>query len=277
MENIEFLYHYTSIETLALILNNQSICFNNLMNVDDIEEAESLDIRNFGKYVNVSCWTNDSRESIALWSLYTPAMHGVRIKMPIFPFKKYHYKAGEFAFKTDTESYINFDEIVSQDSGSITADQPKLIKVTYSDADSDLMPQVRVQGSHDDALKLIKGDIPAEGIGLKYSLEKLGKFKRTDWAFQKEWRYIITSSPMSLKDQMEKLSFELQQEYIKRLENPDTKPPYDKLFLELDDGIFEQTEIVIGPRATDAEVAIVHSLAKEYGINTIEKSTLRIR
>ena len=38
---MEFLYHYTSLETLALILKNKTVCFNNLLNVDDIEEAET--------------------------------------------------------------------------------------------------------------------------------------------------------------------------------------------------------------------------------------------
>ena len=36
------LYHYTSLETLALILKNKTLCFNNLLNVDDIEEAQNV-------------------------------------------------------------------------------------------------------------------------------------------------------------------------------------------------------------------------------------------
>ena len=38
---MEFLYHYTSLERLALILKNKTVCVNNLLNVDDIEEAET--------------------------------------------------------------------------------------------------------------------------------------------------------------------------------------------------------------------------------------------
>ena len=90
----DLLYHYTSFETLALILTNRTICFNSLQYVDDIEEAETEDMSNFGKYVYVSCWTDDSEESIALWNLYTPKMHGVRIGLPRFPFKKHKYMKG---------------------------------------------------------------------------------------------------------------------------------------------------------------------------------------
>ena len=35
MKMNEYLYHYTSIETLALILKNRTIKFNNLMNVNE--------------------------------------------------------------------------------------------------------------------------------------------------------------------------------------------------------------------------------------------------
>lgn len=70
------LYHYTSLETLALILKNKTLCFNNLRNVDDMEEAQSEDMGEFGKFVYISCWTADSEESIPLWNLYTPDMHG---------------------------------------------------------------------------------------------------------------------------------------------------------------------------------------------------------
>lgn len=83
----QVLYHYTSLDTLALILTNKSTCFNTLLNVDDIDEAETSDLGQFGKYVYVSCWTDEAAESIAMWQLYTPNMHGVRIQLPVYPFK----------------------------------------------------------------------------------------------------------------------------------------------------------------------------------------------
>lgn len=100
MDKPEYLYHYTSLETLALILENRTICFNSLLNVDDIEESETSDLKNFGKYVYVSCWTDEKDEMIPMWNLYTPDMHGVRIKLPAFPFEKHKYKAGEYNFRT---------------------------------------------------------------------------------------------------------------------------------------------------------------------------------
>ena len=54
----EWLYHYTSLESLALILQNRTIKFNSLQNVDDLEEAVTEDMGEFGKYIYASCWTD---------------------------------------------------------------------------------------------------------------------------------------------------------------------------------------------------------------------------
>lgn len=79
LEELRYLYHYTSIETLALILKNKTIRFSSLSRVDDVEEEATADYGNLGRFTFVSCWTNDLEESIPLWNLYTPNMTGVRI------------------------------------------------------------------------------------------------------------------------------------------------------------------------------------------------------
>ena len=45
---MKYLYHYTSLETVALILRNKTICFNNLLYVDVLGGAETEDM---GKFV----------------------------------------------------------------------------------------------------------------------------------------------------------------------------------------------------------------------------------
>ena len=77
-----YLYHYTSIENLALILKNKTIRFTRLDCVDDVEESSVYENTvPMGKYTFVSCWTESEEESIPLWNMYTPQMRGVRIKM----------------------------------------------------------------------------------------------------------------------------------------------------------------------------------------------------
>ena len=54
MDKIEYLYHYTSLESLALILKNRTIRLNPLDKMDDIQEQKTADIENIGKFVFVS-------------------------------------------------------------------------------------------------------------------------------------------------------------------------------------------------------------------------------
>ena len=74
------IYHYTSIETLALILQNKTLRFNNAKFVDDPNEAITKDYGSVQDYVFISCWSNESTESIPLWKIYGNNCHGVRLE-----------------------------------------------------------------------------------------------------------------------------------------------------------------------------------------------------
>lgn len=81
------IFHYTSVETLALILSSRKIRFSRLDGVDDALEAPIIDGIYFNKYFFVSCWTTQPIESIPQWHLYTDKMTGVRIELPSYPFE----------------------------------------------------------------------------------------------------------------------------------------------------------------------------------------------
>src|ERR1035437_2087423 len=85
----EFLYHYTSIESLAMILSTKKIKFNSLINVDDLIEGQCKEYQDIGQYYFVSSWTDLEEESLPFWNMYTPNMKGVRIKMPSDLFNEY--------------------------------------------------------------------------------------------------------------------------------------------------------------------------------------------
>ena len=278
---MKYLYHYTSLETLALILRNKTICFNNLLYVDDLDEAETEDMGKFGKFVYVSCWTEDSEESIPLWNLYTPNMHGVRIRMPEFPFKKYRFKKGEYFLSEDVDTYINLKKIYEENKASIVSTEPHLEKIEYTDSQDKLFPKIRTESCEDAVKKFLEAktmsDITQGNISISYSLKDIGRFKRTNWAFQKEWRYIISLSPMGLKEAYP-ASFEKHQEQIRRIEDTLSKPPYNQLFLEIDDKVLEEIEIVFGPKMSEAEKILAIALIKEYGPQAVyTESVLKIR
>lgn len=278
IEQPKILFHYTSLETLALILTNKTICFNTLLNVDDIEEAETSDLGLFGKFVYVSCWTDEIKESIALWQMYTPNMHGVRIQLPAFPFKKYHFKAGSYHFKNDTTSFINAERIYEDNKASIVSELPQLVPVTYTSDDNLVHPQIRYGATLDDCSSVLGKTIPGKhSSNIKYDLSKLGKYKNDVWRFQKEWRYLISMSPWGLQE-VKHATPQTYLELIRRLEDPETKPPYERFFLELSDEAISEMEIVFGPRMTEAEKILAKHLMRGCGLDgKWRDSTLKIR
>lgn len=275
----DLLYHYTSIETLALILKNRTICFNNLLSVDDLEEASTSDMGKFGKYINVSCWTEDSEESIPLWNLYTPNMKGVRIGLPKFPFKKYNFTSGQYYLKNDIVTYINLDWLHNSNCGSIVPDMPLLCKVEYSDDENKLFPKVRECNDIDGLINFINtGEVNGKNLAAEYSFKELGKYKRSNWKFQKEWRYIITSSPTPIKEQEDNPTIEMHREFFRRIEDREYPAPFDKIFLEIDDRYLDDMEVLIGPKVSEGEKIIVEVLLKQYCPNAvIKESKLKIR
>src|SRR5699024_5123762 len=114
-------------------------------------------------------------------------------------------------------------------------------------------------------------------IELSYSLKELGKFKHKNWNFQKEWRYLLTSIPMGLQESNPP-SFEKQQDFIRRIENENLAPPYQRIFLNLNKNAIKHLEVVFGPKISDEEKILVKALLKQFAPNTIYRdSSLRIK
>ena len=58
----DYLFHYTSVESLALILKNKTFRFSPLSALDDLLEEKVKDSQKFGNYVFVSSWTDNKKE-----------------------------------------------------------------------------------------------------------------------------------------------------------------------------------------------------------------------
>ncbi len=77
-----FLYHYTSVETLLLILKNKTIRFSRLDCLNDPLEGTHLKFKYLNENIYASSWTSEANESLPMWKIYSN-LKGVRIKMPI--------------------------------------------------------------------------------------------------------------------------------------------------------------------------------------------------
>lgn len=108
------LYHYTNLESLALILTNKTIRLSPICDMDDPQEARASDVADLGRFVFASSWTDDEGESIPMWNMYASLGAGVRIGLPPMPFKRYRLTAEEYARAMGVPS-----DHVSTDSGRI--------------------------------------------------------------------------------------------------------------------------------------------------------------
>jgi hypothetical protein len=249
------LYHYTSISNLALILNSRKIRFSSLDRVDDLLEGQTADMGMLGQYVFVSCWTDLAEESIPFWNMYTPNMTGVRIALPSCPFTKYPWigdPARGVEFGPGTTGWIPEQEIHGDGYLVFSMSGPE--RVEYTDNTTQIAPQVFREN----------GDVTSVGFG------RLGRYKRSEWRFQSEWRYRILASPVppppitSYNDPsyMDNFIAASKQWLINH-----RSLPFDNFLIQVSDEAFAQMQVVLGPKHTAGDRAIVEALLNTYNPN----------
>lgn len=267
MEIPKYLYHYTNIDSLALILKNKTIRLNSLDKMDDLQEQETADIKNLGQFIYVSSWTDDEKESIPMWNMYANIKAGVRIKMVANPFKRHKtlvtniLKAGYSIVgnpNAELDTFLPLEDMMDKNyfvaesySGEI------LKKVQYTMDVSLLYPPV----NHSDEQKI------------KIETGILGIYKNQHWKFQKEWRYRMTivSFVFGSPSEMEK-QFTLTANKIYRGMEKQVFPYYD---LQIDEEAYRQMEITLSPRITPGNRELIMNTILRYNPHiTVKDSCL---
>lgn len=251
-----YLYQYTTIETLALILKNRTIKFNSLENVDDMEEVQTNDVNNYGKFIFTSCWTDAEEENLALWNMYAGKSHGIRIKLPTHCFIDNSEQVIKQIGNKNLDVSIRSSESFDTDTNVQTKYNPffanfyHLLKVSYTDDESKIKQNLIKEETY-------YNENNEKIIEKYFSDREIGEFKRKYWLFQREWRYIIVTV---LKDiDTEKA---LSEEDIKKLEEFNDIP--NGIYVEIDERKIEQMEIILGPSTTEADRIIVEALIDKY-------------
>ena len=258
--NIEVLYHYTSLENLALILNTRKIRFNSLENVDDKLEGETEDVGKIGKHLFVSCWTHTSAEDISLWSLYTNNMTGIRVRMKANPFKQISYKKGEFALYEDTNCFIDLDVLKRDNKSTYANINESYFEVKYTNDRDLLRPKCYNKES---------------GI---IDLSDCGDYKKLIWAFQQEVRYAFFLFPFTNDDYFSYKNNKSKDNPLDKFINNSTLKSYEHYDVELADDALDDIEVVTGPRMSEGDFILVDALMKQYCKNyTLKRSELPIR
>ena len=256
----EFLYHYTSLENLALILKNRTIRLNTLDKMDDLQEQKTSDILNFGRFFFVSSWTSDKTESIPMWKMYTSPGNGVRIGLRKNPFKRNPTTGSDFlkipgmfpqdkdsnAFVQDT--FLNLAEVMSKGVYCAQAWGGEILhKVIYTDDKSLLEPCVNKS--------------KADEISISFS--ELGKYKNKYWEFQEEWRYLLSFIPMDFTLSPENMYKKFNQTALKILNGTEALP-FNYYDLHILDECFGEMEIIPSPTMTAGNKIILQSIVEKY-------------
>lgn len=270
MNTNEYLYHYTNIETLALILKNRTIRFNSLNKMDDLQEQQTADVKNIGQFCYISSWTEDATESIPMWNMYASLNLGVRIKLRKNPFKVYNNTAEALSKVVNApvndesngkplQSIIPIAEMFAKGFFTVQAmTNDLLIKVEYTDDKEKLYPRL----------------LSEEEEGFSIALGELGKYKNLHWQFQNEWRYILTILPLNLNQPVEDSlsNFQLIANKIRLGVEKQPFPYYD---MYLSDEAFNEMEITLSPRISSGSKIIAENLVEKYNPSaTITESHL---
>ncbi len=268
MNQIQYLHHYTTIATLALILKNRTLRLNRLDRVDDVAESQKYGEYNLARYLFVSCWTDSEEENIPLWTMYSKGMTGVRISLPIDPFDyrplQPHPKWGGI-FEGQVLSPLPIEMIFGEDF---------MVNPTWFNKKNFI---IRVEYLNDNELQImrenaVKLSANAQGQPM-YQIEgpqKLAGYKSLDWAFQRKVRYIIMAYPTPRMPPTGPGN----ETWIKELPNHiltsirgGIGPSFDYFDINLSQAAIDNIKVLLGPLATEGERIVVDALLKQFTQN----------
>jgi len=247
-----------NIEKLALILKTAKIRLNPLDQMDDLEENMADDLYNAGMFTYVSCWTADKKENLALWKQYTNHDTGVRIELPIYPFKKYRVLdlikderlRKVFSATPEIETIIRWDQMLASGCFTqvITGDDI-LSEMIYSEKENEINPRTISYDAFNDKKTL--------------DLGKMGKCKREAWRFQKEWRYIIQFYPGDILSVYEDDGVTLAN-IFENIRTGNAQQPFPYYDLEIDVAALRKMKIVLSPTITEGNEILIRSAVEKY-------------
>lgn len=235
--------HYTTIETLALILQNKTLRFTNAKHVDDLVEAITEDYGSMQDYVFISCWSKNEIESIPLWKIYGGNGHGVRLE-------------------SDTK-YINFEGIETPLNGiykivtNVKKQQENHYFINVWQKLESINPYFIT--NYSDENRIFKKDTStATQKSWEFQIDSTFNTKRKEWSFEDEVRFILLGC--CLEENEAKDNWQLVFNKIT------SKKTFSADFVDLDltDNFFDNLTITLGPLQSDAERLMVQSLVSNY-------------
>jgi hypothetical protein len=273
--SIASIYHYTSIESLALILKTRKLRFTRLDGVDDVREAQAHVGIDFGKFFFVSCWTQQTEESIPQWSMYSREMQGARLELPEFPFANDPLRPkpgwGGIEWQGDLLSPLSFEALW----GSSYFIVPMFLKREHFAGPVEYVSNVSDVYAHS-----IRREVHPDGrVNLKIDgLPLLPRRKSAEWFFQKEYRFslfVLPSLPVPPAGPGTPQFFESVGQHMSNSFINNIDPGITYVDVPLSDQAIQSLVVRTGPLATPGGRACVEALVAQLAPQArIEQSGL---
>jgi len=256
MNSHDKIYHYTSVESLAMIISSKKLRFSRLDRLDDVLEAQKHGGIEFGKYFFASCWMQQAEESIPQWNMYGNNMQGVRIELPKYPFRKIAIEPKQHRpwLKTLHKTIYGPLSIDECDNEKYFI-QPNFYD-DFFDGPVEYVPDVKAR--YDCAVQLKKDQNTIK------EPNKLPRLKSDHWSFQSEYRFHLWVLPKPNKplDPSENLGVYM----IKEFKNG-VDPGINYIDVPLDSSVFESLVVRTGPLCTHGSLVCIEALMARYAPN----------
>lgn len=256
------IYHYTTIETLALILESRCIKFSRLDMLDDKTESEPFSVFNPLQYIFSSSYTYDDSENIPLWKMYANMETGIRIefdtdtmflpewkKLKEPPHKQEICKFPPFLYTSiRSEDILNSEYSLcswNRTDPDTVCDCIKIKKIEYLD---NFVEIYKSKLKIDDINK-----INSIERNISYHPKDFGFYKSKYWEFQKEIRLLIYSFPFP-KDENE----------ISEIVSGKRELKTTSIFVPLSEKCLQNIKITLSPKVSKASRIIVKALLSQY-------------
>lgn len=242
----DFLYHYTSLETLALILEGRKIKFSLLSTLNDPLEGKNKDFQKAESLIYSSSWTANPDDTIPMWNLYS-GMTGVRIKLPseMFSTKSPIATVRWLGSRCVPSANLSappsaqLETLKNVQSNNILLETvlgPERVRYVDRDKVDDIEPVLFSTSNGDDGLQIL-------------NLSHVGLQKSDDWEFEQEWRFRLPFRALSSPNAalLSALSF---------------KAPF--VLVNLKPQIFDQMEVTLGPKSDHSAAIILQSVLDKF-------------
>ncbi len=246
------IYHYTSLENLALILKHKSIRFNRLDNMDDpCEKVFLMNRLNWSPYTYVSCWTENPVENIPFWQMYTKGK-GVRIGID----KDFiDWDKQSIAFSVPSRQHHH--KLIGKGAISVTFNPTRIYRPLSTD-----ICYHKVRYASEKEFREYEKSIGSVSSFMEIDEEMMrsyvGLFRKDKWAFQEESRFVIYAVPYTSTDAVVSHN-----DFINLIRlNMPNNVPYIDIPVKADK--LKDIEVILGPDVDEGHSILAKALLHKY-------------